>query len=163
MLFHCCSFGCLSWTFFAVPSLVNASPCPAAACLRRELLFLGVSLASLALAVLRFAVPPHVVTVPVHVAPWLAGSVPFRCPDLRCRSIAVPGMALPLLRKDVLCPGNAPIAVPSLAFSVRNSAAPAHLRRACAIPGIATPLLCRAQHHRCYTELRIAVPMPSLA
>lgn len=66
-------------------------------------------------------------------------------------------LALPLLRKDVLCLGKALIAAPSLASSVRNSAAPAHLRHACAIPGIATPLLCRAQHHRCFAELGLGL------
>lgn len=58
-------------------------------------------------------------------------------------------LALPLLRKDVICPGNARIAVPSLASSVRNSAAPAHLRRTYASPWYDLPLLCRAQHCRC--------------
>lgn len=65
-------------------------------------------------------------------------------------------LALPLLRKDVLCLGNARIAVPSLASSVRNSAAPAHLRRTYASPWYALPLLCRAQHRLCPAEQCIA-------
>ena len=163
MLFHCCSFGCLSWTFFAVPLLVNASPCPAAACLRRELLFLCWGLPCFAVAVLRFATPLHVVTVPVHAAPWLFGSMPFQCYSEQRSAIAVPVMALPLLRKDVLCPGNARIAVPSLASSVRNSAALAHLRRTYASPWYALPLLCRAQHCRCFAERSITAALPNLA